>query len=253
MRWSWPFVFFLISISQLFAQDISSKNPAKTDSLSKVFWLPQYQSLLNPLAPEFDEVGLHLEMIAPLPAKTPGYYDLKNVMPADPFLWDQRESSYYTPRIVEEKMAAVMNRPKPGEVVPVFAMAMIAAHLAYQQLDIQKKIIITAENYLIEERCWPILLALLEKSPQTSAEIYHSQPVFKNHTMSILEKDLQYLADQKIVKINRPEKAEALYFAAQSKAEIIRLLSERLALPDQTGLPREQLQKLLILLKAVPK
>ncbi len=174
--------------------------------------------------------SLNIQLLHPKPTtKLPQqFYDLKEVMPSNKFLWDYRESSYYTPYWVKNKIAQIMNRPTPNEVWPVWPVALIAAKLALQQLEIRKKIEIKPQDYLIERKYWPILKALLERSPQSAEELYQIDAIKKGRTLEILKQDLQFLVDQKLLKSRTWPGEPTVYFAAQSRGHAILLLENAL-------------------------
>ncbi len=154
----------------------------------------------------------------------PGVIDLKEVMPKNRLFWDYRESSYYTPWYVQDKLARIMNRPTPNEVVPILPIAMIAAKLALQKMEILKKIEIKPEDYLIPRRYWPILKALWQKAPQSAFDLYRIKEIQKERTLDVLRNDLQYLIDHKLVKPKKIPNAPTVYFPAQSRGKAIELL-----------------------------
>ena len=156
------------------------------------------------------------------------FYDLNRVMPSNRFLWDYRESSYYTPVWVQDKLARIMNRPTPGEVFPLFPLALIAAKLAWQQMEIGQKIAIKPEDYLIESKYWPILKALWEKSPQSAEQLYERKEINKDRTLQVLKQDLQFLVDQKLLRHRKIPGQDTQYFAAQSRGKAILLLEKAL-------------------------
>jgi predicted transcriptional regulator len=239
-----------IAYSALSAQPIDS-SAVKQDSISiKSFWIPSQksclQSTLTPFAQDQISFGLQYQT---KPARKHSYYDIRRVLPENSMFIDLRESSYYTPLMVEDKLAAAMNRPKPGEVWPVFT-AEIAASLVFHYIEIENKTAIAAQNYILADEYIPVMQVLWQKSPQTVAEIYRQLPVASNRTYPMLETQLNFLVDRKIVKINRPDKAPALYYAAQPKPEVERLLKDALEKPENSPDQKQQIQVTIAKIKA---
>jgi hypothetical protein len=154
----------------------------------------------------------------------PGVINLQEVMPKNRLFWDYRENSYYTPWYVQDKLARIMNRPTPGEVLPIWPVAMIAAKLALQRMEILKKVEIKPEDYLIPRSYWPILKALWQKAPQSAFDLYRIKEIQKERTLEVLKNDLQYLVDHKLIKPKQIPNAPTVYFPAQSRGKAIELL-----------------------------
>ena len=155
-------------------------------------------------------------------------YDIKKVMPKNQLLWDNRESSYYTPPWVRYKMAQIMNRPTPNEVLPIFPIAFIAARMALQHFEILKKITIKPEDYLIPPKYWPILKALWDKHPQTAEQLYEITEINQHRTLKILRQDLQFLVEQKLIKQRKIPNQSPEYLPAQSRGKALLLIDEAL-------------------------
>lgn len=208
--------FFLIGFSS--AQD---------STRVKIFGIKPNFLQLSPLKLTGDSLHLQFDQQR-YPKLSSQFYNLNRVMPPNKFLWDYRESSYYTPLWVKNKMARIMNRPAPGEVWPILPVALIAARLALQQIEINKKIVIKPQDYLVAKKYWPILKALWEKSPQTAAQLYRRIDIKNSRTLTNLEQDLQYLVDQKLLKSRTLPGQETEYFASQSRGQAILLLKKAL-------------------------
>ncbi|NOX88254.1 MAG: hypothetical protein GXO77_04445 [Calditrichaeota bacterium] len=202
--------------------------PAQDSSKTKILGIKPNYLQFSPLFLKGD--SLHLQLKYPKPRlKIPQqYYDLNNVIPKNPLLMDYRGSSYYTPSLVKRKMSLIMNRPTPGEVFPILPIALIAAKLALQQIEIKKKIEIKPQDYFIPRKYWAILKALWKKSPQTAIELYQIPEIRKERTVEILKQDLEFLADHKLVKPRKSPNEPVLYFVAQSRGKAIELLNRAL-------------------------
>ncbi len=139
---------------------------------------------------------------------------------------DYRESSYYVPRQVNDRLAKIMDRPLPSSFMPLMALVYLAARLVTKTLRIQKKIEITAGDYLIDSQYDSLLLALWKKSPRTAEELYRLPQFSARYTLRELQQKLNWLSEQKLVKRRTREQLPTLYFAAQSAA-IAKLTIER--------------------------
>ncbi len=195
------------------------------DSLKTVLWKPQLFLLRHSAA---DSLGIRLEHPEQPLTIPPTFLNWKNIVPSNPLLLDTRESSYYTPSVVQRELAHIMNRPTSNEVWPVGLVAMLAARLALQRLQIIKKTEIEAVDYLIPRRYWPILKALFRKSPQTVFQLYALKSINQDRTLSMLKNDLQFLIEQKLVKPRYTPEKPVLYFSAQSRTQALRLIEQGL-------------------------
>lgn len=174
------------------------------------------------------------------------YYNPKVIMPRNSLFLDYRGSSYYVPRMVNNRIAQIMNRPSPDSFLPVFAVAAIAAKLALEYVHIEKKIRINPSDYNLPTDLHPLLISLWEKTPQTAFDIFKNDQIRSERTLITLEKQLDILVAKKLVKIKTQEKAPAQYFIAQPINEVKELIRDYLAqntLPDSQRL---NLQKLLL-------
>ncbi|MHB2155723.1 hypothetical protein ACX8XN_15185 [Calditrichota bacterium GD2] len=216
----------LAGLTLIFVTGFLSQSAAQDSLRTKLFGIKPHLLQIAPLRLAGDSLNIQMKYRSfSLPRQ---YYDLKRVMPANRFLWDYRESSYYTPLWVQDKLARIMNRPSPGEVMPIFPIALIAARLAMQQMEINKKIAIKAQDYLVDRKYWPILKALWEKAPQSAEQLYRLEAVKKGRTLEILKQDLQFLVEQKLLKWRALAGEPTQYFPAQSRGKAILLLEQAL-------------------------
>jgi hypothetical protein len=232
----------------LYAQNTDSLKTGQSDSLSGLKWQPKLLPELNQFNPK--SITNQYELNDPITHKSYNYYNPENVMPKNFWEMDNRTGSYYTPRIVSDELAHMMDRLPPDSFVPLPTVALIAASIALQQLDIQKKIEIEAGDYLVDPELEPVLFSLWEKSPQTIKEIYESHEINKNRTVTKLKSDLQYLVDKKLVKIKKLENEPAKYFIAQDPVTVNNLIYHALedeTLTEDQGLKLIKLQKHLSL------
>jgi hypothetical protein len=133
-------------------------------------------------------------------------------------------------------------------MVSVPTLALLAASIALQYIDIEKKIEIKAVDYLVEEKYQDILLLLWTKSPQKAEDIYKSKGINDSRNFNALQDDFKKLINLKLVKIKEIEKGAPQYFAAEKKEEVIQLLNEaylneNLSV-DQTGLLNTLLKRI---------
>jgi predicted transcriptional regulator len=221
------------------AQNCDSLSEQSIDSVKSFIWQPKILPELNQFDPY--NVSQTLQHIVSKSKKSIKYYDPNNVMPKNFWEMDYRGTSYYTPRIVSDRLAQMMDRLPPDSFMPLPTIAFLAASIALKYTDIQLKIEIKATDYLIDEDLECILVSLLENSPQTAKDIYQSREINKSRTMEVLEKDLQTLIDKKIVKKRKMETEPEKYYAAQDIETIIKLIEHDLSIKTFTN---EQIQKL---------
>ncbi len=234
--WRWQriimgiFAFFSVGFTTIHAQD-STKAPLLG---IKPNWLR-----LAPLTLTGDSLRLQMNYLKhkKLPSDI---IDLHEYMPRNHLFWDYRESSYYTPWYVKEKIARIMDRPMPGEVFPIFPLALIAAKIALNRLVIDKMIRIKAEDYLLSKRYWPILRAIWKKHPQTAFELYKIKEIQKGRTLETLKNDLAFLVDRRLLKPKNLDDQPTLYFPAQSRGKAIELLDKALQDDRYTLLQKKQ-------------
>lgn len=178
------------------------------------------------------------------------FYDPKNVFPEKSYLLDYRRSSYYTPRIVQDRMDFIMNRPRADSFVPIPVVAVLAANLALKYMDIEKKLSISAMDYMLEKPYLLIMKALWKTSPLTLTELYAQKTFRTDLTVKRLEEELEILMDKGLVKRREMEKGETQYFPSQKKEDVIELLNEKLLDSSLTEKQRTIIANLLSDLKA---
>ncbi|HES59478.1 MAG TPA: hypothetical protein ENO18_03515, partial [Caldithrix sp.] len=151
------------------------------DSVKSFLWQPKILPELNQFDPS--NISQTLQLVVPEANQTLKYYDPKNVMPKNFWEMDYRSTSYYTPRIVSDRLAQMMDRLPPDSFVPLPAVVFIAAKLALHYTDIQFKIEIKAADYIIDDSLEIILFSLLQKSPQTTKELYRLKEINQSRSM----------------------------------------------------------------------
>jgi len=239
-------LFFLLVFAVHFLS-AQIRNPGYTSTMANIdsiFWQPNYLILSGP-----DSSSLNIEMTAPsLPKSKTAYYDPRKVMPGNSLFLDTRSSSYYVPQQVGDKLNRIMNRPSSNEVVPVFAAAVLAASIASQYINIDYELKLIAADYVLDEKYFPILAALWEQSPQTAFQLFEKDSIKKERTAVILKNELSELAELNIIKMRLQENAPKLYFPAQKKEEVKKLISGDL---KKEKLLAEQKQKLRALVRII--
>ena len=237
-------IYILYNPAILYSQDSDSLTTQSADSIKSFIWQPSILPELNQFDPS--NVSQTLQLVVPKTNQSLKYYDPKNVMPKNSWEMDYRGTSYYTPRIVSDRLAQMMDRLPPDSFVPLPAVAFLAARMALKYADIQFKIEIKATDYCIDDHLENILFSLVKKSPQTARDIYQSAEINQSTTMEVLEKDLQTLVDKKIIKKRTMESEPDKYFAAQDVQTITQLIQHELESGTATV---EQKQKLSMLIK----
>jgi len=235
-------LFLIISFLSSHAQIKNTGYTGKIFKQDTILWKPAYL----PQIYDMDSSIVAFELQAPISHRNHvGYYDPGAVMPKNILFLDTRGSSYYVPHQVNHKLAQIMNRPTANEVVPLFAVAMLAASVAMQYVDIEYKIRIQAKDYLIDEKYFSVLKVLWQKSPQTAEQLYKQNEIENKRTFSILEQDLTALTDMKLIKVVLQEKAPSLYFAAQKKQTVKILLSKSQAAENFSKTQRQKFAQLI--------
>ncbi len=224
------------------AQNCDSLAKQTVDSVKSFVWQPKILFELNKFDPH--NVSQTLQHIVSNSKKSTKYYDPANVMPKKFWEMDYRGTSYYTPRIVSDRLAQMMDRLPPDSFMPLPAVAFLAARMALKYADIQFKIEIKAMDYLIDEDLEYILISLLQNSPQTAKDIYQSEEINTSRTIEVLEKDLQILIDKKIVKKKIMETEPDKYYAAQDVGTVIKLIEHDLEIGIFTDEQKQNLSKL---------
>ena len=152
-------------------------------------------------------------------------YDPNTLMPSNPLKMDYRHHPYYTPRVVDDFINMnIMDRPPASSFVSLPTIALLAASVAIQYAAVKLKMEIKAEDYLLDEKYYPILNALWEKSPQTKEELYRISAIRNGRTMQSLQLDLDYLIDKRLLKMRKIPEGSTKYFTAQKKSDVINLL-----------------------------
>ena len=222
-----------------FAQNVDSLRAPSVDSLSTFRWRPKILPELHQFDP--NNVSGSLPLIVPQADNRLKYYNPENVMPKNFWEMDYRGTSYYTPRIVSDKLAHIMDRLPPESFVSLPAVALMAASIAMKYADIRLKIEIKATDYIIDQKLEPILFSLWKKSPQTAGQLYKSKEIHEKRTMEVLESDLESLIDHKVVKKRKMETEPDKYFAAQDMATVNQLIQKAM---ETDSLSVNQRQKL---------
>ncbi len=151
-------------------------------------------------------------------------------LPDNPLEIDTRGSSYYTPREVQDHLDMAMNRPRSESFVPVFALAAFAARLVEKKLNIRKLLERKAEDYLISESGWHLLLALWKKAPMNVKEIYR---LHQSYSASALEKELLLLNDKGLLKTRKTGNGVILFYPAQKAQKVLALFNAALSRVDR--------------------
>jgi len=198
---------------------------------------------------EIKNIFLQVELKPDLTLKK--YYDIRNVLPKNPMMLDTREGSYYTPKIVQDRLTFFMNRPRADSFVPIPTVAFLAASVAMHYLQIEKNILITAEDYLVNDRHRAILFSLWQKSPQTISDIYSQKPHQIYNTYETLSAAIDSLIDKRLIKRRNVEKGETLLYPAQPLADVITLLDDFLLNGAPEQLTRQKISKLCTNLKNI--
>ena len=174
-------------------------------------------------------------------------YDPNTLMPSDPFKIDYRHHPYYTPRVVDDFINMnIMDRPPASSFVSLPTIALLAASVAVQYAAVKLKMEIKAEDYLLDEKYYPILNALWEKSPQTKEELYRISAIRNGRTMQSLQQDLEYLIDKRLLKMRKIPEGSTKYFPAQKKNEVKKLLENSIPADSSSSPAWKKLRKVLL-------
>ncbi len=191
---------------------------------------------------QFNNPHLQFKMIdsilvrfdAPMNKSRVPYYDPRNVIPENPMELDYRESSYYTPRMISDRMDQIMNRPRSDSFVPIPALAMLAASVALQMVHFDFSSDAGALDYLQDQDDLLILKALWKKSPQTVSGLLKTSGIDEKYTYKSLEQLLEEFSKLNLVKRKLIEAGPTQYFAAQSREEVILALKHAQESPEIT-------------------
>ena len=175
------------------------------------------------------------------PKPNPFYINPKNYTPSsNPFIFDNRSSSYYVPRAIRDELNLMMNRPKTADsMVPIIAVPLIAAQIAANYIWVQEKSRIKKENILESAGEIDLLRRLWQKNPLTINTIVQDDEKSGRDTERYheIEKRMQILINNKLVKMKKVEKSEAQYFPAKTKQELAEIV--RTMLNNQETTPEE--------------
>lgn len=152
------------------------------------------------------------------------YISRSNIVPENPFQLDVRSSSYYVPRMVRDELNLMMNRPRESGFVPILPAAFLALQLAGKYLLIQKKTEISTEDIERGKVGFPILSELWKENPQTASQLYKKGQISENFTMVELQRLINILIDNKLIKRKLIENGETQYFYALEKKQYFQLI-----------------------------
>ena len=155
---------------------------------------------------------------------------------------DRRESSYYTPRNVQDKMDQIMNRPRRDSFLPVLAMAAFAVSVAAKQLEVHKLFELKAKDYLLAEDDFEILKKLWIKAPQTIAELYLETNLQNEQTAKLLQEKITSLSDKNLLKTRGDGESNILFFPAQKLHKVKEIFKKALSDFDNNEEEIEQLK-----------
>lgn len=166
-------------------------------------------------------------------------------LPANPLSIDTRSGSYYTPKNVQDKMDQIMNRPRQDSFMPVLAMAVFAAKVAAKHLEVEKLFALKAEDYLIPENQIDILEQLWQKAPKRIDELYFAGNLSQGLTAKKLQNILLDLTEKNLLKTRDAGENNILFFPAQRKADVVKMIKAALRSENITEARMTQLQNLL--------
>ncbi len=167
-------------------------------------------------------------------------------LPLDPLKLDYRHHPYYTPKIVDDFInMSIMDRPPSSSFVSLPTVALLAASVALQYAAVKLKMELTAQDYLLEDKYYPILKALWLKSPQTAQALYRIDTIRNTRTMQSLQKDLEFLIDRRLLKMRKIPEGLTKYFPAQKKSDVIKLYDNSVMVDSSSNLRWISLEKCL--------
>jgi hypothetical protein len=156
-------------------------------------------------------------------------YISPNIIPKDPFKMDMRGTSYYVPRMVRDELNLIMNRPRDNAFIPILPVAFLALQLASKYLIVQQKTEITVQDIENGQEGFPILKELWKKNPQTLSELYKIEELKNKYTMLEMQRLIEILVDNKLIKRKLIENSETQYFYALGKIQYDHLAERRKA------------------------
>lgn len=237
---------FIICLTRITWSQGGGLNPAyMTDSVyiqlrPKILPLRDWHKFeMQKLQMEYTKIELEqLNLISP------------NILPKQPWQLDIRGSSYYVPRMVRDKLNLIMNRPSETAFVPVLTVAFIALQMANQYLLVRKKTQIDTDNLLTAASDLVLLQELWKNSPQTMSQLYQKELYQEPITMVELQKILETLLDNKVIRMKTIPNAETQYFPALTKKHMSDLIDDCISDSSCTNSNRAKLLDLLVQLKS---
>ena len=148
--------------------------------------------------------------------------------PRTPLDIDMRESSYYTPRNVQDKLDQIMNRPRRDTFMPALAIAAFAVSVAAKQLQVEKLFELDAMDYLVTDAEFEILEQLWRRAPQTIDELYLESDLQKQKTAKLLQQKISALSDNNLIKTRGDGDKNILFFPAQKLDKVKELFKTEL-------------------------
>ena len=237
-------IYIIFFTGIIWAQDESLKTSHLEDSIyiqlkPKILPLKDWHKFeVQKLQMEYEKI--ELEQLHPISP---------NIMPSRSWELDIRGSSYYVPRMVRDKLNLIMNRPNDTAFIPVLTVAFIALQMANQYLLVRKKTQIDTDNLLAAANHLTILKELWKSNPQTISHLYQNSFYKKSITLVELQKIMEILLDNKLVKMKTIPKAETQYFPALNKMELGNLIDHCVSDSSCTNSDRSKLLNILIQLK----
>jgi hypothetical protein len=152
--------------------------------------------------------------------------DPDNYRPSsNPFIFDNRSSSYYVPRSIRDELNHMMNRPKTADdMVSLWAVPIIAAKLAAQYIIVRQKSKIKKSDILNGAEDIKLIELLWQKWPLTINQINEKISGPDVTQYAHMEKRMQVLVDNKLVKMRKIEKSETRYYPAKTKEELAEIV-----------------------------
>jgi hypothetical protein len=181
------------------------------------------------------------------PTPQPFLIDPRNYTPSsNPFIYDNRSSSYYVPRPIRDELNLIMNRPKTADsMVPIIAIPLIAAQIAAKYIWVQEKSKIKKDNILDGAEGFDLLHLLWQESPLTISKIKQNGEGAEIEEYEVLERRMQMLVDNKLVKMRKSKNSETRYYPAKTRQELAEIV--RTILNDDTTTAEESATLLSII------